>query len=44
MERGLGFTILSSLAERYDGQFSTEIKEDLFHTEIILKDSTQKEE
>lgn len=38
LERGIGFTILSSLADQYDGQFANELSDGMFRTEIILKD------
>ena len=38
LERGIGFTILSGLAQNYDGQFSYSEEDGLFTTEIILKD------
>ena len=38
LERGNGFTILSSLADHYDGSFINEHKDGLFKTAVILKD------
>ena len=38
LERGIGFTILSSLADQYDGQFASEVSDGMFRTDIILKD------
>lgn len=42
LERGVGFTILNDLAQRYDGSFLTEQENGWFKTEIILK-SEEKE-
>ena len=37
LERGVGFTILNDLANRYDGSFLAEQEDGWFKTEIILK-------
>ncbi len=38
LERGIGSTILSSLADQYDGHFTSGPEEGMYRTEIILKD------
>ena len=37
LERGVGLTILSHLAEQYDGQFTSKREQNSYYTEIILK-------
>ena len=37
LERGVGLTILSHIAEQYDGQFVSDRKDNSYSTEIILK-------
>ena len=37
LERGIGFTILDSLADQYDGQFTAKSEDGMFYTEMILK-------
>ena len=43
LERGIGFTILSGIAENYDGQFTAGQQDNLFVTEIILKEKAGEE-
>jgi len=38
LERGLGFAILNNLADRFDGQFTYEEADGIFHTSLILKE------
>lgn len=37
LERGIGFTILSSIAAQYDGRFDAKNEDGMFYTEMILK-------
>lgn len=37
LERGIGFTILNNLAEKYDGEFHSEAADGIFSVSLILK-------
>ena len=37
LDRGVGFTILSGIAEKYDGQFNYHMEDNMFYTEVALK-------
>ena len=38
LERGLGFTILNDMANRYDGEFRTKEENGWFNADVVLKD------
>ena len=37
LDRGVGFTILSGITEKYDGQFTSHREENMFYTEVVVK-------
>lgn len=42
LKRGVGFTILRTLADRYDGEFTYHSENGIFHANMIVKGTVQK--